>query len=92
MNFVISGKKTVQNKLKELSLSSSHRLKQSTLEENLSKNELESLKHLSRIPDIIIQKSDIVNSVVILNKKVCVENMNKMLCKNKQFLKLFHTR
>ena len=46
------------------------------------------LKNPSRNPDIRIQKSDIGNCFVILNKKVCLEKMNKMLCENKQFLKL----
>ena len=48
----------------------------------MSKNELESLKSLSKNPDIIIQKSDKDNSVVILDKKVYLEKMNKMLNKN----------
>ena len=36
---------------------------------------------------MLIQKSDIGKFVVILNKKVWLEKMNKMLCEKKQFLK-----
>ena len=75
--------------MKELCLSSHRRLKYNILEENLSKKELESLKDLSKNPDIIIQKSDKVNSVVILDEKVYLEKMNEMLNKNEHFLKLF---
>ena len=42
----------------------------SVLEENSSKKKLESLKNLSKNPDIIIQKSDKGNSAIILDKKV----------------------
>ena len=46
------------------------------------------MKNLSKNPDVIIQKSDKGNSVVILDKKVSLEKMKEMLNKNKQFLKL----
>ena len=48
--------------MKQLSLSSHSRLKHNVLEENLSKKELESLKNLSKILDIMIKKSDKRNS------------------------------
>ena len=53
-----SDKELLKSKLKELGLSSHRRLKHNILEENLDKKELESLKNLSRNPNIIIQKSD----------------------------------
>ena len=81
-------KELLKSKLKELSLSSHRRLKHNALEENLSKKELESLKNLSKNPDIVIQKSDKGNSVFILDKKVYLEKMKEMLNKNDQFLKL----
>ena len=65
-----SDKELLKSKLKELGLSSHCRLKHNVLEENLSKKELESLKNLSKNSDIIIQKSNKGNSVVILDKKV----------------------
>ena len=75
--------------LKELGLSSHRRLKHNILEENLSKKELESLKNLSKNPDIIIRKSDKGNSAIILDKKVYLEKMNENLNKNEHFNKLF---
>ena len=77
-----------KSKLKEFTLSPHRRLKHNTLEENLSKKELESLKNLSKNPDIVIQKFDKGNSHVILDKKVYLEKMKQMLNKNDQFLKL----
>ena len=74
--------------MKELGLSSHRRLKHNVLEENLSKKELESLKNLSKNPDVIIQKSDKGNSVIILDKRVYLEKMNEMLNKNEQLPKL----
>ena len=94
MKLVILAKKAVikellKSKLKELNLSSYLKLKHSVLEENLRKLEKESLKNLSKNHDIIVHKSDKVNSAVVLDKKVYLEKMNEMLNKNKQFLKLF---
>ena len=57
-----SDKEVLKSKLKEFGLSSHRRLKHNVLEENLSKMEFEYLKNLSKIPDIIIQKSDKGNS------------------------------
>ena len=68
-----SDKELLKSKLKELGLSSHRRLKHNILEENLSKKELESLKNLSKNPDIIIQKSDKGNSVVILDTELILE-------------------
>ena len=73
--------------MKELGSSYHYTLQHDILEENLSKKELESLKNLGKNPDIIIQKSDKGNSVVILDKKVYLKKMNEMLNINEQFLK-----
>ena len=83
-----SDKELLKSKLKELSLSFHCRLKHNVLGENLIKKELESLKNLSKNPDIVIQKSDKGNSVVILDKKVYLEKMKETLNKKDQFLKL----
>ena len=83
-----SDKELLKSKLKELGLSYHRRLKHSIPEEKLSKKELEPLKNLSKNLDIIIQKPDKVNFVVILDKKIYLEKMNEMLDKNKHFLKL----
>ena len=83
-----SDKELLKSKLKELGLSSHRRLEHNILEEIVTKKELEFLKNLSKNPDIIIQKSDKGNSVTILDKNVYLEEMNKMLNKSEQFLKL----
>ena len=83
-----SDKELLKSKLKELGLSYHCRLKHSIPEEKLSKKELEPFKNLSKNLDIIIQKPDKVNFVVILDKKIYLEKMNEMLDKNKHFLKL----
>ena len=54
----------------------------------MSKKELESLKSLSKNPDIVIQKSDKGNFAVTLDKKVYLEKVKEILNKNHQFLKL----
>ena len=83
-----SDKELSKSKLKELNLSSHRRLKHSIPEENLTKKKLEPLKNLSKNPDIIIQKSNNGNFVVILDKKIYLEKMKEMLDKSKHFLKL----
>ena len=80
-----SDKELLKSKLKKLGLSSHRRLKHSILEENLSKKGIGSLKNISKNSDIIIQKSDKGNSVIILDKKVCLEEMNKILDKDNSF-------
>ena len=62
--------KLLKNKLKEWSQSSHRRLEDNLLEENLIKKEMESLKNLSKNPDMVIQMSDKGNAVAILDKKV----------------------
>ena len=74
-----SDKELLKSKLKELSLSSHRRLKHDVLEENFSKKELQSLKNVTKNPDILIQKPDEGNSVVILDKKLSLEKMKEML-------------
>ena len=83
-----SDKELLKSKLKELSQSSQRRLKPNVLEENLSQKQLESSKSLTKSPDMIIQKSDKGNSVVILDKKFYLEKMNEMLDIKDQFIKL----
>ena len=87
-----SDKELLKSKLKELSPSSHRRLKHNVLEENLSKKELESLKNHSKNPDIVIQKSNKGNSVVILDKEVYLEKMKEMLKKKLSVSTTFHTR
>ena len=62
--------KLLKSKLKEWSQSSHRRLEDNLLEENLIKKKMESLKNLSKNPDMVIQMSDKGNAVAILDKKV----------------------
>ena len=64
--------KLLKSKLKEWSQSSHRRLEDNLLEENLIKKKMESLKNLSKNPDMVIQMSDKGNAVAILDKKVCL--------------------
>ena len=79
-----SDKELLKCKLKKLDLTSHRRFKDNVLEENLNKEELESLKN----PDMLIQKSDKGNSALILDKKVYLEKMKEILNKKDQLLKL----
>ena len=62
--------KLLKSKLKEWSQSSHRRLEDNLLEENLIKKKMESLKNLSKNPDMVIEMSDKGNAVAILDKKV----------------------
>ena len=55
---------------------------------NITPDELKALKDLSSRKDIIIQKADKGNSVVILNKRDYIERMTEMLSDIDKFKKL----
>ena len=57
-------------------------------ESNITPDELKALKDLSSRKDIIIQKADKGNSVVILNKRDYIERMTEMLSDIDKFKKL----
>ena len=48
------------------------------MSQNLSNNKLIALQNLSKSKDLIIQKSDKVNFVVILDRLDCVKKMNNI--------------
>ena len=48
-------------------------------EKNLSKEEVKALNNLVKNKDIVIQKADKGNSIVILNRNDYVSKLNKML-------------
>ena len=58
------------------------------LEQNLTPDEFEGLKSLLQDENIIIQKSDKGNSVVVLNKSDYVERMHELLADTNKFRKL----
>ena len=55
--------------------------------QNLSKEEFTSLQNLSKNKDLIIQKFDKGNSVVIVQREDCLEKMNDILSDQKKFSK-----
>ena len=55
---------------------------------NISKEEHASLKGLSANKDLIIQKSDKVNSVVLFNRNNCIKRLNEMLSDTSKFKKI----
>ena len=56
--------------------------------QNLSKEEFTALQNLSKNKDLIIQKSDKGNSVVIVQRQDYFEKMNDILCDQKKFSKV----
>ena len=56
--------------------------------QNLSKEEFTALQNLSKNKDLIIQKSDKGNSVVIVQKQDYLERMNDILSDQKKFSKV----
>lgn len=55
---------------------------------NLSKDELEALKGLSNIDDLVVLRPDKDNGVVILNKSDYINKMNVILIDNSKFKKV----
>ena len=55
---------------------------------NISKEEHASLKGLSANKDLIIQKSDKVNSVVLFNRNNYIKRLNEMLPDTSKFKKI----
>ena len=68
----------VKTKTKEAALSSYRQYSKSP-QQNLSKGELEALASLSKNKDIVIQKSDKGNSVVIVDKETYIKRMEIFL-------------
>ena len=68
----------VKTKTKETALSSFRQYNKSP-QQNLSKEELAALASLSKSKDIVIQKSDKGNSVVIVDKETYIKRMENLL-------------
>ena len=78
----------VRSKFKDLALSSfNEHNKNPNKFSNLNKNEFDCLKNLANNNDIIIQKSDKGNAIVILNRSDYVERINEMLSDTSKFEK-----
>ena len=74
----------VKTKTKETALSSFRQYNKSP-QQNLSKEELAALASLSKNKDIIIQKSDKDNSVVIVYKETYFKRMENLLSDERKF-------
>ena len=74
----------VKTKTKETALSS-YRQCNKSLQQNLSKGELEALASLSKNKDIVIQKSDKGNSIVIVDKETYIKRMDNLLSDPRKF-------
>ena len=74
----------VKTKTKETALSSFRQYNKSP-QQNLSKEELAALASLSKNKDIVIQKSDKGNSIVIVDKETYIKRMNNLLSDQRKF-------
>ena len=77
----------VKAKTKEAALSS-YRSYINNVPQNLSKEEFTALQNLSKNKDLIIQKSDKGNSVVIVQRQDYLEKMNDILSDQNKFSKV----
>ena len=80
----IEGLDFMKTKTKETALSSFRQYNKNT-QQNLSKEELAALINLSKNNDIVIQKSDKVNSVVIVDKDTYIKRMENLLSDQRKF-------
>ena len=74
----------VKTKSKEATLSS-NRTYNNNVPQNLSSDEFLALTNLSKNKDLIIQKSDTGNSVVIVDRQDYIKKMNNILSDQKKF-------
>ena len=72
--------------MKDIALTSFRNFGRNQTPNNLTNEEFQALKKLAANKDIIIQKSDKGNSVVIIDKSVYVEKMNEILSDRTKFL------
>ena len=77
----------VKTKTKETALSSFRQYNKNP-QQNLSKEELAALTNLSKNKDIVIQKSDKRNSVVIVDKDTYINRMENLLSDQRKFEKV----
>ena len=77
----------VKTKTKETALSSFRQYNKNP-QQNLSKEELAALTNLSKNKDIIIQKSDKGNSVVIVDKDTYIKRMENLLSDQRNLKKI----
>ncbi len=86
---VFSGdQRLLKTRLKDIALSSFHGYNASPAPRVLTRSETTALKELSAVPDLIIQKSDKGNSIVLLNRRDYVSKMQEILSDSSKFQKV----
>ena len=76
-------------KIKDCALSSFKLYNEKGAVSSLNREEIFALKTLSKNKDLIIQKSDKGNSIVLINKSNYLEKMHNILSGSKKFVKSF---
>jgi len=84
---VLSNGDFVKTKIKDAALSS-FRFYNANVPQNLSDEELEALEKLSKNNNLIVQKADKGNSVVLVDKDVYIRHMENILKDNTKFEKV----
>ena len=74
-------------KIKDCALSSFKSYKKRCAVSSLNKDEINALKTISKNNDLIIQKSDKGNSIVLINKSDFLDKMYNILSDSKKFVK-----
>ena len=80
--------KILKNKLLDTATSSYAKIKRCRIKSNLSIDEAKALKNLTKQKDIIIQKADKGNNVVILGKESYIEKVKELLSDTSKFERL----
>ena len=75
----------LKNKLLDTATSSYAKIKSCRIKWNLNSDEAKALINLTKQKDIIIQKADKGNTVVILDKESYTEKMNELLSDSSKF-------
>ena len=75
----------LKNKLLDTATSSYAKIKSCRIKSNLNSDEAKALINLTKQKDIIIQKADKGNAVVILDKESYTEKMNELLSDSSKF-------
>ena len=89
LSMTIEEKDRFKTKLKDIALSSFKLFSDNCkFENNLSAEETNSLKALMRNKDIIIQKADEGNIVVITDKEKCIEGVKRSISDSRKFVRL----
>ena len=78
-------KSEFNNQLKHIASSSFKELNHNKLSSNMSKEEIEALKNLSKDQNIVIMKPDKGNGTVILNKQDYINKTNEIVSDNAKF-------